>query len=80
MKKTMMMAVLVAANTLFSGCSEMMPDNKIYPCVTGYGDQRLTTPDGYVYFHNRLMTLDEYNKLTGQHLVIERSGAFVSMH
>ncbi len=62
---------------LFQGCgseyAEMLPGAKqtIYPCTIGCGDERITPPKGYVYYQRRVMSLDEFNRLTGQNIVMQ---------
>lgn len=55
---------------LLQGCVSLA-DNTIYPCSIGCGNEGLTPPKGYVYYQNRLMKLSEFNRITGQNLVIQ---------
>ena len=51
------------------GCVSLA-DNTIYPCSIGCGNEGLTPPKGYVYYQNKLMSLEEFNRITNQNIVI----------
>ena len=52
------------------GCVSLV-DNTIYPCSIGCGNEGLTPPMGYVYYQNKLMSLEEFNHITNQNIVIQ---------
>ncbi|CAA6825128.1 MAG: Unknown protein [uncultured Sulfurovum sp.] len=66
---------LSVVTVLLSGCvsSDFMNTGKrtIYPCSIGCGDKRITPPKGYVYYNNRVMKLSEFNRITGQNIVVQ---------
>ena len=70
------MKTIIAIGTFFlmmilQGCaSYYYQDNAIYPCTVGGGDENITPPKGYVYYQGRVMKLSEFNRITGQNLVI----------
>lgn len=69
------MKTIIATGTFFlmmilQGCASYYQDNAIYPCSIGCGDESITPPKGYVYYQGRVMKLSEFNRITGQNLVI----------
>jgi len=70
MKKYMMLIVILANIVVMQGCSTLQ-DKTIYPCSIGCGDKGITPPKGYVYYQHKLMSLAEFNRITGQQLVIQ---------
>ena len=50
---------------------EAMGTRTIYPCSMSCGNENITPPKGYVYYHHRVMSIEEFNEITHQHLVIE---------
>lgn len=68
MKKRMIIGM--GMMMLFQGCASYYKDNTIYPCTIGCGDESITPPKGYVYYQKRVMKLSEFNRITGQNLVI----------
>ncbi len=70
MKKYMIWITVILNIGVIQGCVSLA-DNTIYPCSIGCGNEGLTPPKGYVYYQNRLMKLSEFNRITGQNLVIQ---------
>lgn len=69
------MKTIIATGTFFlmmilQGCASYYQDNAIYPCSIGCEDESITPPKGYVYYQGRVMKLSEFNRITGQNLVI----------
>ena len=69
------MKTMIAIGTFFlmmilQGCASYYQDNAIYPCTVGCGDESITPSKGYVYYQGRVMKLSEFNRITGQNLVI----------
>jgi len=73
--KTISILILTTLMLLLQGCvsKEFMNIGKrtIYPCTIGCGDKGITPPKGYVYYNNRVMRLDEFNRITHQHITIQ---------
>ena len=67
-KFTIIIGLLISM--MLQGCALYYQDNTIYPCTIGCGNENITPPKGYVYYQKRLMTLSEFNRITGQNLVI----------
>ena len=68
MKKRMIIGM--GMMMFFQGCASHYKDNTIYPCTIGCGDESITPPKGYVYYQKRVMKLSEFNRITGQNLII----------
>ena len=66
MKNTILILIV---GIFLVGCGDT--HNTIYPCSIGCGNEGVTPPKGYVYYQNRLMKLSEFNRITGQNLVIQ---------
>lgn len=66
---------LVISIMMLQGCSSMVQEamgtRTIYPCSMSCGNENITPPKGYVYYHQRVMSIEEFNEITHQHLVIE---------
>jgi len=73
--KTISILTLTTFMLLLHGCisKDFMNIGKktIYPCTIGCGNKGIAAPKGYVYYNNRLMSLDEFNRITHQHLTIQ---------
>ena len=72
MKKRVLFLILSTA--IFNGCSfvhELEDVNTIYPCTIGCGNEKITPPKGYVYYNHRIMSLQEFNRITNQHIVMQ---------
>jgi hypothetical protein len=64
-------SILIIMVTLsFTGCGSYYKDNTIYPYSIGCGNENITPSKGYVYYQKRVMNLSEFNRITGQNLVI----------
>ena len=68
--------VLGIASLLFTGCVTRYIEayknkNIIYPCTIGCGDKNITPPIGHVYYRGQIMTLQEFNQLINQNIVME---------
>jgi len=73
MNKLLILA-FVAGALLFQGCraiEEALQPSVTYPCSIGCGNDNITPPKGYVYYQNRIMSLDEFNRITHQHIIQE---------
>lgn len=71
MKKQFKVTMVGMMVLLLQGCASYYKDNTIYPCSIGCGNENITPPQGYVYYQNRVMKLSEFNRITGQNLVIQ---------
>lgn len=70
MKRYMIWITMILNIGVIQGCVSLA-DNTIYPCSIGCGNEGITPPKGYVYYQNRLMKLSEFNRITGQNLVLQ---------
>lgn len=70
MKKQFKIAIAAMMILLMQGCASYYKDTTIYPCSIGCGNENITPPKGYVYYQNRVMKLSEFNRITGQNVVI----------
>jgi hypothetical protein len=70
MRKQIKIAIATMMILLLQGCASYYKDTTIYPCSIGCGDESITPPKGYVYYQNRMMKLSEFNRITGQNVVI----------
>ncbi len=73
--KAISITVAVLTTIVLQGCfsSDFMNVGKrtIYPCTVACGDKRITPPKGYVYYQDKIMSIEEFNRITHQHLVIQ---------
>jgi len=70
MKRYIIWITVILNFGVIQGCGSLA-DNTIYPCSIGCGNEGVTPPKGYVYYQNRVMKLSEFNRITGQNLVIQ---------
>ena len=67
--------LVITTGFIFSGCisSDYINIGKrtIYPCSIGCGNENMTAPKGFVYYQNRLMSIDEFNRITHQNVYVE---------
>ena len=67
--------LFIASIIFLSGCSsfthELADVKTIYPCTIGCGNENITPPKGYVYYEHRVMSLQEFNRITHQHIIME---------
>ena len=70
MRSILILVIGLLMTILLQGCVSLA-DNTIYPCSMGCGNEGITPPIGYVYYQNKLMSLDEFNRITNQNIVIQ---------